>query len=118
MHYRAAVARRLSQDWSRTVCTMRDRELGDAEHLAACTMAGVVDPRRYLETLYGARRLATPEAPSDAFTRKLKALRAARARGEQMYTPEEVAEAHRLLEAFAPLREAANRRHLGGTDEP
>ena len=54
-------------------------------------MAGVVDPRRYLEALYGARRLATPEAPSDAFTRKLKALRAARARGEQMYTPEEVA---------------------------
>ena len=55
---------------------------------------------------------------SDAFTRKLKALRAARARGEQMYTPEEVAKAHRLLDAFAPLREAATRRHLGGPDEP
>ncbi len=53
------VAWRLSQDWSGTMCMGRDAECDAAEHLAACTMADVVDPRRYIETLYGARRLAT-----------------------------------------------------------
>jgi len=52
-------------------------------------------------------------ARDDAFTRRLKSMRAARAAGQTMYTEEEIEETHRLLEAFGPLRAAVNRRMLG-----
>jgi hypothetical protein len=52
---------RVAHDWSRTFCRGRDGPCDAAEELAFGRAAREVDPRRYLEQLYGARRLATPE---------------------------------------------------------